>query len=392
MNMAARALWALGALTAFLSLSSTVWARDPDPAMNQPDMVAWQLFAQVTRYAATPGNNNALFETWASDPDTFNLHPQWPAGSAPKPLVASALARGILGTHPRMQVAPPPGSCVQNWKPGQTPCIGEEVRRNHSTFDFIVQNNLYTQAGLAKAFGSTISFPVGSIEVKADWIPVDELPSWNGTNLADVNSLYHVNTVKLPNGTTVSYALVAMHLISKRVPNWTWATFEHWKNPGRCDAIGCHDDFGAVQANVAPNAQPNQGYPDCTHTGALKQLFSAQGLGDVWQNYCLKGTQTDFITATGQTTLLGNSVIEGLNAGVPVNQSSCMTCHATAAFNKQGSTLVLGFANNETGAPQPVWYSGPGPYNPYPYQQADFVWAIPACAVPNGKTTSPCAP
>jgi hypothetical protein len=109
MIMAARALWALGALAAFVSVSSTVFARDPEPAMNQPDMVAWQLFARVTQYAATPGNNNALFETWASDPDTFSLHPQWPApGVEAKPLVASALARGILSVHPRIQVAPPP--------------------------------------------------------------------------------------------------------------------------------------------------------------------------------------------------------------------------------------------------------------------------------------------
>lgn len=384
-----------GALLLVLaSISLPAWARDPEPAMNRPDMVAWQLFARVNRYAATPGNNNALFETWASDPETFNLNPQWPSG-APRPaskgLVESALARGIHGLRPHVLVVPPPSNCVASWKPGQTPCFGEEVHRNHPAFDYIVQNGLYTQAGLARAFGKTLSFPVDSIEVKADWIPIEELPSWNGTNLAQVNSLYHTNTAKLPNGATATYALVAMHLISKLVPNWTWATFEHWKNPGRCDDIGCHDDFGAQQANVPANGQPNQGYPYCVHTGSLMQLFSATGLADVWLNYCLKGSQTNFITTIGETTLLGNSVIEGLVAGVPVNQSSCMTCHSTAAFNKQGSTLPVGFQSNETGAPQPAWFNGPGPNNPYPYVQTDFVWAIPACAVPDGQTTSPCA-
>lgn len=393
--MVARAVLAVGVIAAVVSISAPGWARDPEPAMNQPDMVAWQFFARVNRYAATPGNNNALFETWASDPETFNLNPQWqPASPTPaiKALVASALARGIRSVHPRIEVVPPPSNCVTSWKPGNTPCIGEDVHRNRPTFDYIVQNGLYTQAGLSKAFGRPISFPVGSIEVKADWIPIEELQSWNGTNPADVNALYHVNTVRLPNGTTASYALVAMHLISKLVPNWTWATFEHWKNPGRCDDIGCHDDFGAQQSDVVPNAQPNQGYAYCAHSGSLKALFGEAGLADVWLNYCLKGSQTDFITSTGQTTLLGNSVIEALNAGVPVNQSSCMSCHSTAAFNKQGSPLVVGFQNNETGAPQPTWFTGPGPYSPYPYQQSDFVWAIPACAVPNGNTTSPCAP
>jgi hypothetical protein len=267
------------------------------------------------------------------------------------------------------------------------PCIGEEVRRNEVTFNFIVENGLYTQAGLAAAFGKPLSFPVDAIEVKADWIPVNELQSWNGVTASQASSLYHINTVPTPGGEPVAYALVAMHLISKQVPNWTWATFEHWKNPGRCDVIGCSDSFGAVAASVPANPQPNQGYPICAKTGALLQMMSAAGLGSVWQNYCLKGSQVDFTTSTGVTTILGNSVIEAMNAGVPVNQSSCITCHATAAFNNKGAPLGVGLSNNEVGVPQPSWF-GQGATA---FQQSDFVWAIPLCAVPaSGK--GPCSP
>jgi len=384
--------WAMGAFAAASLIGSPAWAqRDPDPGVNQPDRVAWQLFISVTAYRATPGNNNALFETWASDPDTFNLNPQWPGDRpSPKALVASALGQGVRRQRALAApaAAPPSQSCVPT---AERPCIGEEVRRNRPTFDFIVQNGLYTQAGLAAAFGKPLSFPIDSIEVKADWIPVSQLQAWNGTTPDQAPSLYHINMVPTPGGAT-AVAMVAMHLISKQVPNWTWATFEHWKNPARCDLIGCSDSFGAVVANVPPNAQPNQGYPLCAKSGALLQLMSAAGSNAVWQNYCLKGSQTDFITSTGVTTILGNSVIEQLNAGVPVNESSCMTCHATAAFNAQGSTLGQGFSANETGAPQPAWFNGPGKFDPYPYQQSDFVWAIPACAIATGQSKSPCAP
>src|SRR5579872_2757484 len=53
-------------------------AGDPNPAMNQPDMVAWRLFTEVVRPAAPSDTTNALFETWASDEDTFNNNPKWP--------------------------------------------------------------------------------------------------------------------------------------------------------------------------------------------------------------------------------------------------------------------------------------------------------------------------
>jgi hypothetical protein len=373
----------------FLASVNPALAADPDPAMNQPDRTAWGLFARVVQYRAASGNNDALFETWATDPDTFNATPQWPAegSGAPKPLVSSLLGRNIRAHRPALQAAPPAADCVAKWQPGETPCIGEEVRRNRPAFDYIVQNGLYTQAGLAAAFGKVLSFPVGAIEVKADWIPVSELQSWSGTAPDQADALYHVNTVTGPGGKSVAYALVALHLISKEVPNWTWATFEQWKNPGRCDDIGCHDAYGAVTAHVPANAKPNQGYPDCAKSGALLQNFGAAGLSPVWQNYCLKGAQSNYITNTGAPTLLGNSVIEGLNAGVPVSQSSCVTCHATAAFNSRGAALAVGLDNDETGAPQPSWYGSGTTAD----QQSDFVWAIPLCAVPTGGKSA-CVP
>ena len=50
-------------------------AADPNPAMSRPDQVAWESMAQIARPA---GSDNVVFETWASDADTFVDKPRWP--------------------------------------------------------------------------------------------------------------------------------------------------------------------------------------------------------------------------------------------------------------------------------------------------------------------------
>jgi hypothetical protein len=347
---------------------------DPNPAMNNADMVAWQLFVQVNASAAAPGNNNALFETWASDSDTFRPNPVWPATPS----------RTVLSPPALLLVKPlPPGL-----QPRVVPGGGEEVRRNKPTFDFIVQNNLYTRAGLRQAFasGKPIIFPTDSIEVKANWAQVETVNS----------ELYHVNTAS----DGKQYALVSMHIISKQVPNWTWATFEHQNNPGRCDYIGCNDSFGATVPNVAPEPTSKFGevYPACQKTPAVLTMFQSANLDAVWQNYCLKGSQVDFTTPTGVPTLLGNTVPE---AGF-VNTSSCLTCHARAAFDILGRpTPNAGFLNQQqfpelcpvpnqsidacspNGTPLISWFwkNQESPNQQMRYMQSDFVWAVPFKAI-----------
>jgi hypothetical protein len=59
------------------------------------------------------------------------------------------------------------------------------------------------------------------------------------------------------------------------------------------------------------------------------------GDAPVWQNYCMKGSQITYGTAE-QPTRLGNSVIEAINADVPIAKSSCISCHSVASFNAKG--------------------------------------------------------
>jgi len=80
-------------------------------------------------------------------------------------------------------------------------------------------------------------------------------------------------------------------------------------------------------------------------TDAVLAMFSNGGINSVWQNYCLKGSQISFVNAANQPVLLGNSVIEAIDANVPVAQSSCMTCHAYASFGTGGAPNTKGLDN-----------------------------------------------
>lgn len=360
----------------FLVLLSVLTAQTQNPAMNNPDQVAWSLFLQVN---AAAGGRNALFETWASDTDTFNLNPQFPSTPSPltphPPVVVTAGLQAIQEAGGLLPQVPP------------IPAVGEESRRNKDAFDFIVANNLYRVSGLKTAFGKSVSFPVGAIEVKANWIPVASVPAFtlNRVAAADVSRIFHVNT----GSDGKEYALLSMHIISKLVPNWTWATFENAFNPARCDIIGCNDRFGAQVPVVAPNSQAGKGYPSCEKSSGLAALISAAHWDAAFKNYCLKGSQVDFIDSTGLAMRLGNSVTEN---GF-VNRSSCMTCHGRAGWDQNGKpSSNAGFDAN--GAPlgpiDPSWFwsfnSKPPIFEGMPglkptATSADFVWSIPFCAL-----------
>jgi len=346
--------------------------------MNAPDQFAWQLFIQVNSRTA---NASALFETFATNENTFRPNPTYPSGPTPPTMRRAILLREVMN----LSVSP--------FRRTINEASGEEVRRNRTSFDFIVQHNLYKKSGLKAAFGSSISFPVGSIELKMMWLPIDQIP---GVPQQDAPTLFHI--VQTPsNG---PWALLSMHIISKAVPNWTWATFEHKLNQGRCDVLGCKDAFGAQTPYVPPNAQAEETYPDCAKSPALIRLLAEANIEEVFANYCLKGSQVDFTDNTGLATRLGNSLMEGSILA----SSSCMTCHASASFSQDGVNRSSGIVNGvgPLGPIQPNWYwiisAGPPIFQGQPgltriATSSDFVWSIPACAIDdsvNPPTKTPC--
>ena len=130
-----------------------------------------------------------------------------------------------------------------------------------------------------------------------------------------------------------------------------------------------------------PDPVANTAYPACTKSPALAAQFAKAGLAaKVWNNYCLKDTQIDFLSTQnatiGQPVLDGDSVIERITADVPIAQSSCITCHAYASFAKDG---CVDFKTNPgLGSPGPI-----GKITPQSGQKTyDFVWGLIAINFP----------
>ena len=156
------------------------------------------------------------------------------------------------GTRPIDVACNPPGNAAVGGFPTSgtpTPCIAEEVKRNRPQFDYIVNNNLNTQAGLAAAYAKIVQgrHADGAISVKGDWIPVQTMLQWIPSlgSIDNIQKLYYTNT-----SGSVEYALVSLHVSSRQNPNWVWGTFEHQMNPGRCETW-------AASTPSAPRSRPS---------------------------------------------------------------------------------------------------------------------------------------
>jgi hypothetical protein len=373
---AAASLVAASAVQAAEPVLVTARAGAVTGTKQNSDEFIWRLFTQFAAPATAGQATPVVFETWASDADTFASNPQWPAAGAPKKLQSSVLRAAVAGRHGDPVDVPcnPPGNAAVAGFPtsgSPTPCIAEEVRRNRPQFDYIVNNKLNTQAGLAAAFAKSLNvqMPTESLSVKGDWVPVVTLLQWIPSigTLEQLRKLYYTGT-----SSGVEYALVSLHVSSRQNPNWVWGTFEHQKTPGRCDDLGCYDSFGATKPVVQPNLKAiNTQYGTCAKTPALKKLMASAKLSPVWNNYCLKSTQVDYVAADGRPLALGNAVIERVVGNGTVAASSCIGCHVYASFGANGkpsaaATAMLPY--NPTGRPIPAVLDGSLKF--------DFMWGV----------------
>src|SRR5580658_6273493 len=133
------------------------------------DAFLWELFTQFTAPVSPESSSPVMFETWASDADTFTSNPHWP--TAPEPLkfhisVLELVKRGLAGRplaaalidvpcggDPKV-TKPPDGAATGGFPTtgNPIPCIAEQVARNRTNYEDIVNNNLNTQAGRAAAY------------------------------------------------------------------------------------------------------------------------------------------------------------------------------------------------------------------------------------------------
>ncbi len=143
-----------------------------------------------------------------------------------------------------------------------------ETRMNRSTYDFIRRECLWSKEGMQR-YGASISrwqeaknrFSSRIIEVKAAWLDFEEqkIP-------ADKQSTYYTAEYQ-----GKKYGLTTLHIITKDIPNWFWATFHHVDQPNNPFEIPGDDKSGRPKILV----------------------------GTVWQNYVLGGTQIEFESSIG---------------------------------------------------------------------------------------------
>ena len=387
----------------FTMTASALFAADPvmvvTPARPGPvtgtkqnsDEFIWRLFVQFVSPVSKTQPSPVVFETWASDKDTFSFTPHWPDPSEPKKLQASVLrAAQTQNAGPVDVPCQPPGNAAVGNFPTSgtpTPCIAEEVRRNRPLYDYIVNNNLNTQPGLAAAFAKSfkVTMPAAAVAIKGDWVPVQTLLQWIPKigNLDNLRKLYYTGS-----SDGVDYALVSLHVSSRQNTNWVWGSFEHMMTPGRCDDIGCWDTFGAVKPAFPANHKAiNTQYAPCQKTPALKALMASANLSPVWNNYCLKSTMVDYTAPDGTPYALGNSVIERIVGNGTVAASSCIACHVYASFGANGQTTGAAQAMlpyNPTGKPIPAVFQGSLKF--------DFMWGVLLAPTPSPAPTATPSP
>lgn len=322
---------------------------DGNVAFDTPAKLAWEQFVYVnTPQGAGGAGAPVRWETWASaeevfaDPDATPLWPDAPrsAGSEDE-LVQRSLLRALARQGNESGDQRRVGAVAAD-----SPEDASEVRYDRTAFDWIVLKQLWYLQGQQKWFELhamaqpvDVDFPGGSTLIKASWKTIAETDK----------PRFHW---RFENGRL--WGLTALHVTTKILPGWFWATFEHVENPGY--AIVAHPDpFGL------DGGQPSR---------ALVDLMTAGGLdASIWRHYRLDGTQTEYTERDGAPVVLGNSIIEaGFTAA-----SSCRTCHVRSTIGEGATRLSF---EPLVGTPDPAWFVTPS-HPPTPrYLRLDYAWSL----------------
>jgi hypothetical protein len=348
-------------------------------AAQQSDEYAWRVFVAVnwpaSQYApqADPqrtldSQSATVWEAWSSANDIFR-----PDGTDPGPWGraqtqhAAVVPIGSARFEAFSARDLPNLQRVQNGKmvPLKDPLTSAtrltEIHMNRAGYEYIRERGLYNTEGQLRVLdtGVTVTFPAATKEVKAKWRIITEAE----------RGRYYTLTVSLADGTKRLYGLTALHVVTKDLPTWFWATFEHVDNPTLPGNDGwlapSRDSFACGSADRTCNRSPR-----------------GVGLeGTVWENYRLRGTLTAFVDSVGRPNLLANSELE---AGMQPT-ASCITCHSRAAIGADGRQPIrLPIFDTSTADPQQDPHSKRGfigiPRQEWfengRFQPLDFVWSM----------------
>jgi hypothetical protein len=355
------------------------------------DWLAWALFLEAT---APTSKGSLTVESWTEqcelNPNAIGCPSAARVATATKAegqgkvrlLHGSPAAEKMAGSDCSAMRTTPVGGYPAPSNLTRNAMFCEEVRVSPPEAAFLTRAGLTTLMGqqtYGNAHGIAINFPgtgmnenrrdLDSVEVKFDWAPAT---SFSNPTFACPDPTNHLYTETI-NGTC--YALVGVHITSKSMVRWFWATFEpnsDITNPNRCDPKlygACLDTWGTTSSQPYGKGQTAQQSPQ------LQQAMAAAHLNPALSNYFLTGVQAEFVS-DGKPTLLGNSFVE-FNQGVPPGESSCITCHQYAAFD--GKRPAPGAPEDNFGKPPKGW-----PYIGYACNQNQNDNCTPV--VPNSTT------
>src|SRR5580700_8825865 len=238
--------------TVSASPSASTACAFPTATAPTPEQTAWQLFVAAT----CPANKTqVVWETWVEQGQLYPASGAAARGALAVPaerLHGSPLARArmarlgainlelVPSTQCNVMNGPP-----SNVKPNATIC--EEARLNPAAQKFVSDNRYQVRPGQTAAAqkGTDIEFPEAAIEVKVDWIPATDFDT--PFDCGNPPQGVHVEMI---DGTC--YAMAGIHISSKLLKDWIWATFEPQSmltNPLRCVTFGpCNDAWGSNPA------------------------------------------------------------------------------------------------------------------------------------------------
>lgn len=392
-----------------------------DWAEKDTDCYAWNAFVALNWPSVgqtNSGNSDAepdssktigdpgfvVWQRWKNADDVFLADGVAPAGwdpyiGPPEAVVGQAQEGGLCATadcssdpfHDIRLIQQASGLVFKSNEALNGSPIRYEIQQNESTFDFIVNQGIYSING-QEALAATCqqptqwppldsdrcaSFPRSSVETKQAWMWVpanssqlEEIKSryitaigyyqkydYNGQPILDGNGnpTYEVGLV----------ALTGLHVTTKALPEWVWTTFENKYNYQYTQST--------IEVPIPPDTELiNEEY---------QTWLAGQGTPNAskYANYLLVGTQIEFDgppdVQGGE--LLANSQIESHFQFA----SSCITCHAfSSVTNRTDLPLQYSFVDSREG--NLTYFVGSIPEEVKEdiiskgYRDLDYVWSL----------------
>ncbi|WP_415881550.1 hypothetical protein [Neptuniibacter sp. QD34_54] len=326
--------------------------------------VAWMLFARVNQlikdnHGVSNSDRVPQWMAWATDSDTFTYFPSFKYSKVNRADLDSVTPKKLLAG--KVSMSEPNGA-------------NEEVTRNKISYDYLTKKaKLNTKLGVLQYIkaGNTVDMPVGTIELKASWLKVPPGGAPKGALTFEFASgtywwrgIHIMAKMKpLPKGENLYYT---------EEPSWFWTTFELTTNPG---VQHVRDTFITQNKPLGDEM-----------IGSILKESGLAGFG--LEAYSPNGTQIRYTEGGEGTTpvILGHTDMEDF-AGFPNTaqpaywssyNSSCHTCHATAAINPETETYFP--FTVPVGALNPQYYgadaNGTNLYLGDGFVPLDFMWPI----------------